>query len=218
MKTYQLKPPTDINGKPLPLFKAARENVQDKAVDQLTGICAGILSDGVVNQKEAEFFAEWVKAHVPLQPAWPFTDILGRLERIFADGVCDEEEREELRQVMAALCGAREEAKPGEAYSTSLPLDNPPPAVTFPGKRFHVTGQFAYGSRSKVVEAITSKGGIGLDSKPTREANYLVIGVFASENWATTSFGRKIERAVELRESGTGLAIVSEEHWKSFLT
>ncbi|MEY4385640.1 MAG: hypothetical protein RLY20_923 [Verrucomicrobiota bacterium] len=217
MKTYQLKPPTDISGKPLPLFKGARNNEQDKAVDQLTGICAGILSDGVVNQKEAAFFADWVKTHVPLQPAWPFTDILKRLDRIFADGVCDDEEREELRQVMTALCGIKDNAKPSETYSTSLPLDNPPPAVMFDGKRFHVTGQFAFGSRTKVIDAIKNRGGVGLDSSPTRDAHYLVIGVFASQAWATTTFGRKIERAVELRKSGSGIAIISEEHWKTFL-
>src|SRR5690349_10020317 len=157
MKTYQLKPPTDIHGRPLPLFRSARTNEHDKAIDQLTGICAGILSDGVVNQKEAVFFADWVKTHAPLDPAWPFTEILGRLNRIFADGVCNEEEREELRQVMAALCGVKDGAKPRETHSTSLPLDNPPPTVIFPGKRFHVTGQFAFGSRTKVIEAITSR-------------------------------------------------------------
>jgi len=218
MKTYQLKRPTDINGKPLPFFKSGRANEQDKAVDQLTGICAGIISDGVVNQKEADFFADWVKLHAPLQPAWPFSDILGRLDRIFADGVCDEEEREELRQVMSALCGAKDEAAAGESYSTTLPLDTPPPAVTFSGKRFHVTGQFAFGSRSKVLKAIERQGGIGLDATPNRETNYLVIGIFASQKWATASFGRKIQRAVELRESGSGIAIIGEEHWKSFLS
>lgn len=218
MKTYQLKPPTDIHGKPLPLFKRARTNEQDKAVDQLTGICEGILSDGVVNQKEAEFFAAWVKEHAPLAPAWPFTDILDRIERIFADGVCDDEEREELRQVMAALCGAKGDARSSETYSTTLPLDNPPPAVMFAEKRFHITGQFAFGSRSKVIEAIKSRGGIAMDSSPTRTAHYLVIGVFASQAWATTTFGRKIERAVELRESGSGIAIISEQHWKGFLS
>jgi hypothetical protein len=45
----------------------------------------------------------------------------------------------------------------------------------------------------------------------------LVIGVFASRDWANTNFGRKIERAVKLRDSGSGLAIISEEHWKSFV-
>jgi NAD-dependent DNA ligase len=217
MKIYTLRPPTDINGKPICLFRNARENIRDKAIDQLTGICAGILSDGVVNEKEAEFFAEWVKTHTPFEPTWPFTDILSRLERIFADGKCDEEEREELRQIMAALSGKPEQAKPGVTYSTTLPFDDPPPSVVFTGRRFHVTGKFAYGSRTKVVKAIENKGGIGSDSMPTRDAHYLVVGIFASENWATSRFGRKIQRAVELRNNGAGIAIIGEEHWTKFL-
>ena len=67
MKTYQLKPPTDMNGKALPLFKTARENQQDKAVDQLTGICAGILSDGVVNEKEVEFLDLFKARTIPIR-------------------------------------------------------------------------------------------------------------------------------------------------------
>lgn len=30
--------------------------------------------------------------------------------------------------------------------------------------------------------------------------------------------GRKIERAVALLEGGSGISIISEEHWRSFLT
>ena len=219
MKTYILKPPTDFYGKPLPIFKSGGSNDHDKAVDQLVGICAGILSDGVVNEKEAEFFNQWLRTHAPLEPAWPFTDIISRLDRIFADGVCDAEEREELRDVMAALCGFSEKpnAKVDMQHSTTLPLNNPPPKVVFEGKRFHVTGQFAFGSRTKVIKAIVDHGGTALDSAPNRDANYLVVGIFASQKWANTSFGRKIERAVELRESGSGIAIIGEEHWKSFL-
>ncbi len=60
-------------------------------------------------------------------------------------------------------------------------------------------------------------GGVPTDSAPTLATRYLVIGVFASHDWYNTNYGRKIERAVELRNSGSGVAIISEEHWKSFL-
>jgi hypothetical protein len=46
----------------------------------------------------------------------------------------------------------------------------------------------------------------------------LVIGTFASRDWANTNYGRKIERAVELRQSGSGISIISEEHWKRFVS
>jgi NAD-dependent DNA ligase len=217
-RIYHLTTPKDVHGQPLRLFKAREENNITKAIDQLTGICAGILADGIVNPKEVEFFSAWVQKYAPLEPVWPFTDVLKRVEQIFADGRVSEEECEDLRGVMEALCGYTDETKPEETYSTSLPLNDPlPEPVIFPDKVFNITGKFAYGARSKVVEAIKSAGGKALDSSPTRESNYLIIGLFASRDWIHTSHGRKIERAVELRDSGSEIAIISEEHWKKFL-
>lgn len=219
MRTYNLVTPKDGDGQPIRLFKANLENNVSKAIDQLSGICAGILADGEVNTEEAKFFGEWVRKYAPYEPVWPFTDILARVERIFADGNCDEEESKELKAVMEGLCGYRCDASATETYSTTLPLCSPfPDPVAFPHKNFAITGKFAFGTRRKVMEAIESRGGIGVDSAPTRDSHYLVIGVFVSRDWAHTNYGRKIERAVELRESGSGIAIVSEEHWKRFVS
>jgi hypothetical protein len=218
MKTYVLTAPKDAHGQPLRLFKANLENNVSKAIDQLSGICSGILADGVVTEKEAFFFAEWVRNFAPFEPVWPFTDILARVERIHADGHCNDEEREELKGVMQALCGHTTEANPAERYSMTLPLDSPfPDPVAFPDRVFTITGRFAFGTRGEVMEAIESRGGRPSDTPPTRESHYLVIGAFASRDWANTNYGRKIERAVELRDSGSGIAIISEEHWKRFL-
>lgn len=217
-KIYQLVTPKDDHGQPIRLFKAREENNVAKAIDQLTGICTGILADGMVSPKEAEFFASWVQKFSPLEPVWPFTDILKRVEAIFADGSASAEECEELRGVMEALCGYTAQADPNETYSTHLPLDDPPPnPVVIKDRLFNITGKFAFGTRKKIIEVIEGSGGEAVDSPPTRESHYLVIGLFASRDWAHTNHGRKIERAVELRESGSGIAILSEEHWKKFV-
>ena len=217
-KTYHLATPKDAHGQPLRLFKAREENNVAKAIDQLTGICAGILAAGIVSPKEAEFFASWVQKYAPLEPVWPFTDVLKRVETIFADGRATEEECEELRGVMEALCGYTSQADPTETYATNLPLNDPlPEPLVLQDRLCNITGKFAFGTRKKVIEAIELAGGKALDAPPTRESNYLIIGLFASRDWAHTSHGRKIERAVELRESGSGIAIISEEHWKRFL-
>jgi NAD-dependent DNA ligase len=206
----------DAHGQPVRLFH--RANNSAKAVDQLVGICTGILADGEVNENEAIFFAEWVRKHAPDEPVWPFTDVLQRLERIFADGVCDAEERAELKGVMEALCGYGDTALPqDEVRSTTLPLCLPQPTVVFADQQFVVTGKFAYGARSAVFDAITTLGGVPTDAAPTRATNYVVIGAFASRDWLNTSHGRKIEKAVELRAKGTGLRILSEEHWQQFV-
>lgn len=218
MRKFILTTPKDEHGQPLQFFKLNLENNVSKAIDQLSGICSGILADGITTDTEARFFAEYVRKFAPYEPIWPFTDILARVERIFADGRCDDEERQELRQVMEGLCGHVEAASPAETYSTTLPLDVPPPdPVLFKDQRFVITGRFAYGTRRKVFDIIETLGGSATDSPPTRETNYLVIGLFASRDWANTNYGRKIERAVELRDMNTGVRIISEEHWKRYL-
>lgn len=218
--TRDLRNSKDAHGQPLCLFRERLENNAYKAVDQLSGICSGILADGVVNEKEAEFFAAWVRKYAAFEPVWPFTDVLKRLDRIFADGRCDDEERAELKGVMEAICGYGDGTTAAESYSAPLPIDAPAPApdpVVFPERVFSITGRFAFGARRQVMDAIKTRGGIPTDATPTRLTHYMVIGVFASRDWHSANYGRKIERAVELRESGSGLAILCEEHWKRFL-
>lgn len=225
MKRYTLDPnkkpavAKDLHGQPLKLFRANAENNTSKAIDQLSGICAGILADGVVCDAEAKFFHEWVQRFSIYEPIWPFTEILQRLNVIFADGRIDDDERSELAETMRQITGRGIYASPSETFSSELPLDNPlPEKVDFCGNEFVPTGRFAFGTRQKVFEAITSLNGIPKDGFPTQSTRYLVIGVFASRDWYHTNYGRKIERAVELRSEGHPISILSEEHWRSFLT
>ena len=102
MRNYILSTPKDDHGQPIRLFKANLENNVSKAIDQLSGICSGVLADGTVSETEARFFADYVRKFAAYEPVWPFTDILARVERLFADGQCNDDEREELKTVMEA--------------------------------------------------------------------------------------------------------------------
>ena len=218
MRQYVLVTPEDDHGQPKRLFRANFENNVCKAIDQLSGICSGILADGVVTATEAAFFADFVRKFAVYEPVWPFTDILKRIERIFADKRCDKDEQNELKEVMEALCGHVEQSDSSQTYSATLPLDSPlPDPILFSKHTFVITGRFAYGTRRKVFETISDLGGFPDDNPPNRDTNYLVIGTFASRDWANTNYGRKIEHAVELRESGSGISIISEEHWRRFI-
>ena len=61
MRQYVLVTPKDDHGQPKRLFRANFENNVCKAIDQLSGICSGILADGVVTAAEAAFFADFVR-------------------------------------------------------------------------------------------------------------------------------------------------------------
>ena len=53
MRQYVLVTPRDEHAQPKRLFRANFENNVCKAIDQLSGICSGILADGVVTAAEA---------------------------------------------------------------------------------------------------------------------------------------------------------------------
>lgn len=197
-------------------FAASTSSDADVALSTLRGLCEGILPDGVVNTAETEAFRSWVQHAAKMHPVWPLTDIMARLERMFADGVCDEEERAELKAVMESLCGRGEERDAGEA-ATALPLDVPPPRVVFPGREFVMTGNFAYGSRAKVMDAIIAAGGMPRDAAPRHATNYLIVGAMANGEWKHAAYGRKIQTAMELKSRGAQIAVISEAHWRDAL-
>src|SRR6476659_1356551 len=105
MSNYMVNDLKADHGQPRQLLKVNFENNVSKAIDQLSGICAGILCDGGVNETEAQFFADWVRCYSAYEFIWPFADIVDRIGRIFADGTLDDDERHELRDIISVITG-----------------------------------------------------------------------------------------------------------------
>jgi NAD-dependent DNA ligase len=93
---------------------------------------------------------------------------------------------------------------------------SPPPALTFAGYEYVLTGRFAYGTRKKCEQAVVDRGG-SVHSDVRARTNVLVIGTFGSEAWVRSSWGRKILAAMVARNAGRPIRIVAEEHWVAHL-
>ena len=93
-------------------------------------------------------------------------------------------------------------------------LDDPSPEIIFEGCSFCFTGIFVFGDgdRNQCKAAVRARGGYSYE-RPNRDLNYLVIGTFAEPTWSHSTYGRKIETALELRSRGGGCKIISEEQW-----
>ena len=78
--------------------------------------------------------------------------------------------------------------------------------------RYAFTGKFAFGTRAECQREVLKRGA-SCDHNITQRTTYVVIGTFGSRDWIHTSFGRKIEKAVEYQANGFPLAIVAEDHW-----
>lgn len=200
----------DSHNQPNPRINASSR--EDRAIHELLGCCRGVLYDGIVNDDEAIGLASWIQANPEAADRWPGSVIAGRLNRMMADLVIDEEECEDLRDLLEKLVSGHMSQLTRDNATTQLPLDDPAPELEFDGHVYVFTGKFALGPRAVCERTVQELGG-SCDPRITQRTNYLVLGTFASRDWAHTSYGRKIEQAVEYREKGIPLAIVGEDHW-----
>lgn len=188
----------------------------NRNTDELVGLCRGLLADGAVNQNEVEYLLQWLIANHEFANEFPFHDIYSRVSDALQDGVLDSDEERDILAVVHALAGGEVIPQQGlTSASTFLPFCAPPPTIEF-ANVFLLTGVFQYGSRAAVGSAIVQHGGT-LSSSISRKVRYLVVGNVGSRDWLHSSFGTKIQRAVELRESGVPVSIVGEDHWRAQL-
>lgn len=207
----------DSHGQPLSGFLNRKRRIE-RDISELLGLAKGMLSDGVVNDREAQYLGRWGQNHPDALDQWPTMLIFTRLRQILNDGHVDEEERIELQELLSSLIGGTASLLLGYEGATTLPLDIPPPTVSYgPGEVFVFTGKFAYGPRYKCEEEVAGRRST-CEANVTRRTTFLIVGTFGSEDWAHTSYGRKIQKAVELRGSGCPIRIVGEDHWASTLS
>lgn len=187
-----------------------------KAINTLYGIGMGIVADGEVNEREILFLDTWLRDNRDFLDRWPMSVVARRVGDILADGQISQEELEDFHAMLSALVGgAMEETGAAGGMATRLPVDAVE-IIEFAGRRFCFTGKFLFGSRSRCEFATHLKGGEAVDNV-VKTLDYLVIGALASRDWAHTSHGRKIEKALEHKEAGAPVRIVSEEVWGKYV-
>lgn len=187
-----------------------RKRLDERQVDELVGLCQGIISDGQVSQIEAEFLQKWLLANTHITGNPVISLLYGRIAAVLSDKKLDSDEARELLETLQQFSGGNYEL--GDILkSGTLPIDIPAPFIKFEEKRFCFTGTFAFGSRAD-CEAVTKKLN-GESGNLTGKTDYLVIGVYATESWKHSAFGRKIEKAVEMKGKGIPIAIIHEPHW-----
>lgn len=209
--------PFDQNGQPLNRH-FSRGRLSDRNIDELIGLCKGILADGLVVQQEAEFLQRWLDANRDIADQWPANILYQRINHALHDGHLDDQESHDLLETLLDITGGPSQNAHIELpMATTLPLNNPQPDLIFPNHLFCITGKFAFGNRASVTQEIIDRGGL-ISNGITKSVSYLLIGSIGSTDWIHSSYGRKIEKAVEYRDNlNSTLAIICEEHWARYL-
>lgn len=195
-------------------FHEAR--IDRRSADALVGIAVGLAADNKINQHEAEFLKAWIETHL-VHLADPVVNLLyKRLASMLSDGVLDAEESSELLEMLHQFAGLPVGSAQIFTTPNSLPLDNPVPTLSWADRTFLFTGVMAYGPRKDCESLIIERGGL-IGGSVSKKIHYLVVGSIGNDQWLHSTYGTKIKKAVELRESGVPIAIISEEHWQKVL-
>ena len=193
--------------------------IKDRNIDELIGISRGLLADGKINESEAVFLLNWIESSFNESDfnEYPLNIIYDRLKIVLADNILDEDESKEIKELLENFTGGKPIHEQVKSMSTTLPLCNPFPDVEIENKTFCFTGAFTIGTRKQCENIINDLGGF-TKKAPTLNTDYLVIGILGNTDWIHSSYGRKIESAIRLRdEKETGIKIITEEHLIKFL-
>jgi hypothetical protein len=188
---------------------------RDRLISEILGMFRMSLHDGVISEAEARAMHAWIAQNPDTAYVYPVKQLKERLDRAFADGRIDDEEQRELHQFARTFEPDIESHHPVPA-ATKLPLDDPVPPISFPGKLFVFTGTFLSGTRTWCEEQVVSRGGT-CKSRVVQTMNVLVIGELASQHWIQSSYGRKIEDVMRLKNSGFPIAVIDEAHFVAHL-
>lgn len=197
-------------------FNEAR--MDRRSADALAGLAAGIAADGVVSLEEARFLQDWLKANMAHLDDPVVNILFQRLELMLKDNLLDPEEAADLLSMLRQFGGLEMAKAKSSSYAApnDLPFNQPVPELEWNGRLFVFTGTMAYGPRKDCQALVEEKGGL-IGGSVSKKTHYLIVGSIGNEQWRHSSYGLKIMKAVELRDSGCPIAILGEDHWQRAL-
>lgn len=186
------------------------------SIQQLHGIIHGVLADNKIDDAEIVKLTNWIELNDFLRGTYPYDELDSLLASILADHVVSEDERLQLKAFLSDFID------PSESFNINLPeiedlrakihisgVCAACPDIVFPAHSFCFTGASSRADRATIVDVVTDHGGIFADNV-TRKTNYLVVGSDGNPCWAFACYGRKVEKAVQLRRDGNPIIIVHE--------
>jgi len=182
-------------------------------IQRLHAVVGGIVADTKISVKELRGFANWIDEHEHLRGCWPYDEICSLVTAVLADKQIDSEEHEILFRYFAEFVAVLDDrsikSPPIQQTGAMVGLCAVCPDISFQDNLFCFTGASARYPRKKLAETVQSLGGT-VAANPTKKVNYLVIGADGNPCWAYACYGRKVEKAIELRKAGVKIMIIHE--------
>lgn len=185
-------------------------------IQQLEGMLHGIIADGVISNNEITTLSLWLDENDHLSGVYPFDEVYSLLLAAKEDGMVSDDERNMLKAFFATFVDTRvsynihenDIAELQKQYSIGG-ICAVCPEIVIKGKTFCFTGVSKKATRKEIASVIENAGGIYND-RVTADTDYLIVGADGNPCWAFSCYGRKVEKAVDMRKEGHNIVIVHE--------
>ncbi|MGX5856499.1 BRCT domain-containing protein [Dyadobacter jiangsuensis] len=183
-------------------------DVITSSTQQLGGFLAGISADKTINIEELTALGNWTSNNASMFKTWPFDTLLPAIERIQAERQLSAEDHSEL----LTFCQSITSIKPADQEKVTIPVKLPEQQVSILIQEctFCFTGESSRYSRKELAQIVEMYGGIAADSV-TAKLHYLVICDVRNPAWAFEMYGRKVEKAMNMKKKGAGPKVIFEE-------
>lgn len=165
------------------------------ATQTLAGILKGIVEDEEITEEECVSLREWLYDNQFLSDHFPFDKALAMVERVLEDGLVTDNEMVDMRNLISDMLD------PVESLRTEI--------LSVAGKHICLSGNFAFGSKSKVEEHIVGLGGI-IESSVKKATDILIVGDYECQAYSNGTYGTKVKKALEYNKKGSSILIVKE--------
>ncbi|MEO9655921.1 BRCT domain-containing protein [Marinomonas sp.] len=197
-------------------YRSYEDITESDYLNEFLGLISGIVSDDQVNDDELSYIVDWINNHADLVDDPTVRDVVIKMVEFSKIESLNANDEATLLSFLKQTSGIQFL----ETGATDVhPMDHIADTINsmdHTGARICFTGVFDTGSRKQIETIATSLGAI-TRKDPSKSIDYVIIGSQVSPDWKHTSFGRKIQRAIELRENGHPLTILTESHWINFI-
>ncbi|KAB7694584.1 NAD-dependent DNA ligase [Plesiomonas shigelloides] len=188
-------------------------NAATADMQRLHAILAGVGSDALITLEELDGLLVWLEEHRHLKTCWPYDEVESLISKVIADRIIDSNEHKALMRFFGEFVSILDNKTIVNPLLTNdgdiSGLCSICPEIEFSDAVFCLTGTSYKYSRHQFKEVIEAAGGL-VSGTVNKSVDYLIVGADGNPCWAYSCYGRKVEKAVELRKKGHSIVIVHE--------
>ncbi len=185
-------------------------------LQRLHGLVRGIIADKQITQNEIIKLQSWLFENEQLTSTYPYDEITSLITEVLKDGIVTVEEKALVERLFLEFVDtntlanySNEEVASIKENITLGGICALAPEINLENATVVLTGKSKKCSKLEFASIVNRLGATAVGGV-SKKVNYLIVGAAGNPCWSYACYGRKIEKAIELRTQGVPIIIVHE--------